>query len=77
MFPIVERQIVLPVNMKLNYSTSVTIQGDAPEAETSSFISDVIKLTSPVPSFHGDPDTASDTSMGMAPSAVSQVGKCL
>lgn len=77
MFPIVERQIVLPVNMKLNYSTSVTIQGDAPEAETSSFISDVVKLNSPVPNVYSDPDTASDTSMGVARSRASQVGKCL
>ena len=46
-----ERQIVLPVRMKLDYSTSVTMKaGESPEAETNSLVDELVRLNSPVPS---------------------------
>lgn len=47
LFHIPERRIVLPVNMKINYSTYVTLRvEDTPEASTDTLVPDMVKVNS-------------------------------
>lgn len=57
LFPIVERQIIHPVNMCLRYSTEVSFRVTAPEAEVQTLVGDMIRFNSPLPSNY-DSDTS-------------------
>ena len=47
LFPIPERRIILPVNMKVNYSTHVTLRvEDTEEASADSLVPEMMKVNS-------------------------------
>lgn len=65
LYPIPERQIILPVNMRLDYSTSVTFRSDdAPEAETKNLVGDMVRLNTPAPEGGDNADAGGDVGAG-------------
>lgn len=74
LFPIHERRIILPVNMRLSYETEVGLRmEDAPEAQTNTLVDDMIRHNGSIPSDVSDADVQAKEDVARA--EASQVGR--